>query len=191
MLWWVRFFFFPLFPGTASPTCATSPPSLVVWAFLWWVQASPGTMASWDCCTQNQLNRCYGWVTSVCRTMYIKNIKDPTCHVSCVAGLLYIGGLSGVWRRSVMKIKLLIFDDIHYRMWNFFKWNIVLFSFLSNVTSSRQWDKEECPPERSFFLWIRCVQLQSYVISASYINCEMKRCQSHKLVYKNRNPACC
>lgn len=64
----------------------------------------------------------------------------------------------------------------------FFKWNIFLFSFLSNVTSSRQWDKEERPPERSFFLWIRCVQLKSYDISASYINCEMKRCHSHKLV---------
>lgn len=79
-LYWIMFFFLLLsLQGTASPTCATSPPSSAEWAFSWWEPASPGTMASWDYCTHNPLNLCYGWafvLTAACEWYQINGIND-------------------------------------------------------------------------------------------------------------------
>lgn len=91
------------FPGMASPTCATSPPSSAAWAFSWWERVSPGTMALWDCCTQSPLNLCCGWVC-VCLLPVVPAVCVwglMNC-VNCVPGLLHLGGISRVWGRWVV-----------------------------------------------------------------------------------------
>lgn len=86
----------------AFPTCATLPPSSVGWAFLWWEQASLGTTASWDCCTRSPSSLCYGWASVLTQIIQNKFKKHLPTYFFHIAGLLYFGGLSGVWRRWVI-----------------------------------------------------------------------------------------
>lgn len=62
--------------------------------------------------------------------------------------------------------------------------HVFLFSFPSHVTSCRQWDKEERPPARTFFLWIWYVQLKSYNINC----CTFFLCMDESHLWSKMKP---